>query len=169
LGHVDHNQRSGAEEAHMKGRRTRRLMTQVLAVALSAAALLTVQARMASAHPGETPRHESGVVGCEGYLYFTARTVSARFPVRFDGYSASYERVSWRPYLQWWNGSSWVTINTEAPWYSMWSNYLGMSDYPTQYQTWYPYQPGYYRIMNWYHWSSTGLMHSMASGSCWAG
>jgi hypothetical protein len=112
LGHVDRNQRSGAEEAHMKGRRTRRLVTQVLAVALSVAALLSLQAGMASAHPGETPRHESGVVGCESYLYFTPRTVSARFPVRFDGYSASYERVSWTPDLQWWNASSrvWVTI-----------------------------------------------------------
>jgi hypothetical protein len=126
---------------------------------------------MASAHPGETPRHESGVVGCESYLYFTPRTVTARFPVRFDGYNASYERVSWRPYLQRWNGSSWVTINTEAPWFSVWSNYLGMSGgYPTSYYaTWYPTQPGYYRIMNWYHWSSTGLMHSMPSGSCPAG
>jgi hypothetical protein len=155
----------------MKGRRTRRLVTQVVAVALSAAALLALQAGVASAHGDGLPRHSSGVIGCEGYTYLTPRTVSARFPVRFDGYNASYERVSWKPDLQWWNASSqvWVTINTQAPGYATWTNYLGMLDYPMVLPSWNAPWVGYYRIMNWYYWSSTGKVHSMPSGWCWAG
>jgi hypothetical protein len=154
----------------MKGRRTRRLVTQVLAVALSAAALLTLQAGVASAHTGDgLPLHSSGVIGCESYTYLTPRTVSARFPVRFNGYSASYERVSWKPDLQWWNGSSWVTTNTQAPGYATWANYLGMWDYPMVLPSWNASWPGYYRIMNWYYWSSTGRVHSMPSAACYAG
>jgi hypothetical protein len=153
----------------MKGRRTRRLVTQVLAVALSAAALLTLQGGAASAHGYGLPTHYSGAIGCENDVIVAPRTVSAAFPIRFYGYSASYERVSWKPDLQWWNGSSWVTINTDMPWVTMWANNLGTygyPGYPDSPKTWYPYQPGYYRIINWYHWSSTGQMHYMYSGSC---
>jgi hypothetical protein len=143
-----------------------RIVVTILSLAAISAATMASDASTASA-ASVAPCHRPGAALTRSQIdpYFLRRMIDVETPRALCSFSGTVEYVLWRTDLYRWNGSSWILYDSSMPWDYTQANYTAWNGvwqttsgaYATD-QIFYPKDPGYYRALQYFYWSSSNTL-----------